>query len=58
MSRDGDMERTPDRFQGDEGMATRHNIWVQRQEMRQNFQRIETRLDDTFEEFRQQHLQA
>jgi ABC-type Zn2+ transport system substrate-binding protein/surface adhesin len=55
MDRNGSNGGTPDHFQNDEEYATRHHIWVQRQETRHAFSRLETRLDDTFEEFRQQN---
>ena len=55
MDRNGSNGGTPDHFQNDDEYATRHHIWVQRQETRHAFSRLETRLDDTFEEFRQQN---
>ena len=55
MDRNGEHSGTPDSYHGDEGMATKHNLWAQNQATRQQFQRIEARLDDTFDEFRHQH---
>ena len=55
MDRNGEHSGTPDSYHGDEGMATKHNLWAQNQATRQQFQRIEARLDDTFDEFRHQN---
>ena len=55
MDRNGENSSTPDSYHGDEGVATKHNLWAQNQATRQQFQRIEARLDDTFDEFCHQH---
>ena len=54
MVRSGENGSTPEHFRDDGEYATRHNLWVHRQEIRATFTRLETRLDDTFEELRQQ----
>src|SRR3954470_14928741 len=38
-------------FNNQDGFATRHNLWAQRQEFNNQFERLEHRLDDTFREF-------
>ena len=43
-------------FNNEEGFATRHNLWLHRQETHQQFARLETRLDETFGEFRQRDI--
>ena len=53
MVRSGENGSTPEHFRDDGEYATRHNLWVHRQEIRATFTRLEARLDDTFEEFRQ-----
>ena len=55
MDRNGENSGTPDSYHGDEGIATKHNLRAQNQATRQHFQRLEARLDDTFDEFRHQH---
>ena len=51
MDRNGEPSGTPDSYHGDEGMSTKNQLWLQNQAIRQQFQRIEARLDDTFDEF-------
>ena len=53
MDRSDDLSGTPNSYHEDEGMATKHNLWAQREATRQRFQSLEARLDVTFEELRQ-----
>ena len=45
MDRNGEPSGTPDSYHGDEGMATKNQLWLQNQATRQQFQRLEARLD-------------
>ena len=51
MDGNGENSGTPESYHGDEGVATKHNLWAQNQATRQHFQRLEARIDDTFDEF-------
>ena len=48
-----EVSGTPDSYRGDEGMATKGQLWAQKEATRQSFQRLDARLGETFDELRQ-----